>query len=241
MPPIATAGTTSRPYGMAYLFGRSLSERAVDLIEIAHPDDRAGLLTAAIELGLVGRRQRLRRRAAYPVGEERAAQVRDGREVRIRPTRTVDFRALQDLFYRMPADDVQTRFFQALTALTDVAAQNLCSVDYEGDMAFAAVTGPPEHERVVATCCYFLEGSQGLAEVAYMVDPDWQGVGLASMLHARLVEYARERNVRGFLAEVLARNDAMLRVFRRGEHDTSVTTSDGIHTVRMLFALAETD
>jgi acyl-CoA hydrolase/RimJ/RimL family protein N-acetyltransferase len=223
-------------YGMAYLFGRSLSERAVDLIEIAHPDDRAGLLTAAIELGLVGRRQRLRRRAAYPVAEERAVQVRDGREVRIRPTRTGDFRALQDLFYRMPADDVQTRFFQALTALTDVAAQNLCSVDYEDDMAFAAVTGPPEHERVVATGCYFLEGSHGLAEIAYMVDPDWQGVGLASMLHARLVEYARQRHVRGFLAEVMARNDAMLRVFRRGEHDTSVTTSDGIHTVRMVFA-----
>jgi hypothetical protein len=42
--------------------------------------------------------------------------------------------------------------------------------------------------------------------------------------------------VRGVLAEVMTRNDAMLRVFRRGEHDTSVTTSDGIHTVRMVFA-----
>jgi acyl-CoA hydrolase len=51
-------------YGMAYLFGRSLSERAVDLIEIAHPDDRADLLAAALELGLVGRRQKLRRRAS---------------------------------------------------------------------------------------------------------------------------------------------------------------------------------
>jgi acyl-CoA hydrolase len=51
-------------YGMAYLFGRSLSERAVDLIEIAHPDDRAELLAAALELGLVGPRQQLRGRAA---------------------------------------------------------------------------------------------------------------------------------------------------------------------------------
>jgi acyl-CoA hydrolase len=58
-------------YGMAYLFGRSLSERAVDLIELAHPDDRADLLAAAVDLGLVGRRQKLCRRAAYPVAEER--------------------------------------------------------------------------------------------------------------------------------------------------------------------------
>jgi acyl-CoA hydrolase/RimJ/RimL family protein N-acetyltransferase len=226
-------------YGMAYLFGRSLGERAVDLIEIAHPDDRAELFAAALELGLVGRRQRLRRRAAYPVGEERDVRLRDGRDVRIRPTRTGDFRALQELFYRLPDEDVQTRFFQALTALTDVAAQNLCSVDYEDDMAFAAVIGPPEHERVIATSCYFLDGASGLAEVAYMVDPGWQGAGLASILHARMAGYARERQVRGFLAEVLVRNHAMLRVFRRGDHDTTVTTADGIHTVRMIFTAGE--
>jgi RimJ/RimL family protein N-acetyltransferase len=225
-------------YGMAYLFGRSLSERAVDLIEIAHPDDRAELLAAALELGLVGPRQQLRGRAAYPVAEERDARLRDGREVRIRPTRTGDFRALQDLFYRMPEEDVRTRFFQTLTALTDVAAQNLCSVDYEKDMAFAAVVGPPEHERVVATSCYFGD-ARGLAEVGYMVDPDWQGTGLASILHERMVEYARARHLRGFVAEVLTSNPAMLHVFSRGDHDTRVTTSDGVHDVRMLFARGE--
>jgi acyl-CoA hydrolase/RimJ/RimL family protein N-acetyltransferase len=225
-------------YGMAYLFGRSLSERAVDLIEIAHPDDRAELLAAALELGLVGPRQQLRGRAAYPVAEERDARLRDGREVRIRPTRTGDFRALQDLFYRMPEEDVRTRFFQTLTALTDVAAQNLCSVDYEKDMAFAAVVGPPEHERVVATSCYFGD-ARGLAEVGYMVDPDWQGTGLASILHERMVEYARARHLRGFVAEVLTSNPAMLHVFSRGDHDTRVTTSDGVHDVRVLFARGE--
>jgi acyl-CoA hydrolase/GNAT superfamily N-acetyltransferase len=222
-------------YGMAYLFGRSLSERAVDLIEIAHPDDRADLLAAALELGLVGPRQQLRRRAPYPISEQRDARLRDGREVRIRPTRTGDFRALQDLFYRMPEDDVRTRFFHALTALTDVAAQNLCSVDYEHDMAFAAVVGPPEHERVVATSAYF-GGARGLAEVAYMVDPEWQGAGLASILHERMVDYARARQMRGFFAEVLTSNAAMLRVFSKGNHDTHVKTSGGVHDVRMLFA-----
>lgn len=161
--------------------------------------------------------------------------LRDGREVRIRPTRTGDFRALQDLFYRMPEDDVRTRFFQELTALTDVAAQQLCSVDYEQDMAFAAVVGPPEHELVVATSCYFGD-DRGLAEVGYMVDPEWRGAGLASTLHARMAEYARARQLRGFVAEVLTSNPAMLHGFSRGPHDTRVTTAEGIHDVRMLFA-----
>jgi acyl-CoA hydrolase/RimJ/RimL family protein N-acetyltransferase len=222
-------------YGIAYLFGRSLSERAVDLIEIAHPDDRADLYAAAQALGLIGARQQLRRRAAYPVAEERDVRLRDGRRLRIRPTRTGDYRQLQQLFYRLPPEDVQRRFFYLLTELDDDLAQKLCSVDYERDMAFAAVVGPAEHERVVATSCY-LHDTDGLAEVAYMVDPDWQGAGLGSRLHARMVEYARERNVRGFKAEVLTDNPAMLHVLKRGDHHTHITTADGIHNVRMLLA-----
>ena len=65
-------------YGTAYLFGRSLAERAVALIEIAHPDVRRELLDAAIERGLVGPEQQLRSRSAYPVarGARRAATRR---------------------------------------------------------------------------------------------------------------------------------------------------------------------
>jgi acyl-CoA hydrolase/RimJ/RimL family protein N-acetyltransferase len=227
-------------YGVAYLFGRSLSERAVDLIEIAHPDDRADLYAAARELGLIVPQQQLRRQAAYPVVEERDVRLRDGRQVRIRPTRTGDFRPLQQLFYRMPQKDVYTRFFHLLTELDDVAAQNLVSVDYEHNMAFAAVVGPLEHERVVATSCYFVVAG-GLAEVAYLVDPDWQGAGLGSRLHERMVEYACERNVRGFTAEVLTDNRAMLRVLQRGNHNTRITTSDGVYKVRMPFASEPAD
>jgi acyl-CoA hydrolase/RimJ/RimL family protein N-acetyltransferase len=222
-------------YGTAYLFGRSLDERAVALMEIAHPDDRASLLEGAVERGLVGRGQQLRSRTAYPVAEERDARLRDGRAVHVRPTRTADSGAMQELFYRLSEEDIHTRFFQKLTSLTDTAAQHLCSVDYEEEVAFAAVVGPPERERIVGTSCYYLNPATGLAEVSYMVDPDWQGVGLGGLLHARLAEYAGEHGVRGFKADVLVRNSAMLRVFERGEHDLAITTSGGVHEVTMLF------
>jgi GNAT superfamily N-acetyltransferase len=69
-----------------------------------------------------------------------------------------------------------------------------------------------------------------------MIDPEWQGAGLGRLLHARTVEYARGHGVRGLTADVLVENAAMLRVFRRGDHGLSVTTSAGVHEVRMLFA-----
>ncbi len=222
-------------YGTAYLFGRSLAERAVALIEIAHPDVRSELLDAAISSGLVRHKQRLRSRTAYPVAEVREARLRDGRKMQVRPTRTSDTGAMQELFHRLSEDDVRTRFFQKLTSLTDTAAQHLCSVDYEEEMAFAAVIGPSAHQRIVATSTYFLNPASGLAEVAYIVDPEWQGAGLGALLHARLVDYARDHGARGLTADVLAENSRMLRVFERGDHSFSVEIEAGVADVTMLF------
>jgi RimJ/RimL family protein N-acetyltransferase len=222
-------------YGTAYLFGRSIAERAVALIEIAHPDDRQELLDAAVARGLVPAEQALRSRAAYPVAEERDVVLGDGRQVRIRPTRTSDARAMQELFYRLPDKDVHTRFFQNLRSLTDAAAQHLCSVDYEHEMALAAVVGPLERERIVGTVSYYVDPRTGLADVGYMVDPEWQGAGLGGILHGRAVEYARRRGIRGFTADVMVSNSRMLRVFRRGAHDVNVSTEGGISEVTMIF------
>jgi RimJ/RimL family protein N-acetyltransferase len=222
-------------YGTAYLFGRSLAERAVALIDVAHPDFRQELLDGAKASGLVGRNQKLRSRTAYPVGAVREVRLRDGRDVLIRPTRTSDTGAMQELFYRLSGEDVRTRFFQQLSSLNETAAQHLCSVDYNEEMAFAAVVGPSEHERIVGASTYYLSPASGLAEVAYMVDPEWQGVGLGKILHAGLVEYAREHGARGLKADVLPGNSRMMRVFKRGDHSLSVTVEAGVAELRMLF------
>ena len=223
-------------YGTAYLFGRSLAERAVALIEIAHPDERRELLDAAIEKGLVGPEQQLRSRTAYPVAQVRDVRLRDGRQICLRPTRTSDTRAMQDLFYRLSEEDRETRFLHKLSSLTDTAAQHLCSVDYLEEMAFAAVVGPSERERIVAASCYYLSPATGLAEVAYMVDPDWQGVGLGGILHARLVEYAREHGARGLTADVLLGNSRMMRVFKGGDYSLRLRTEGGVQEVTMRFS-----
>jgi RimJ/RimL family protein N-acetyltransferase len=142
---------------------------------------------------------------------------------------------MQELFYRLSEDDVRTRFFQKLNSLTDSAAQHLCNVDYEGEMAFAAVVGPSERERIVGASCYFLDPATGLAEVAYMVDPDWQNAGLGRTLHEGLVDYARRRGARGLSADVISGNVRMMRVFERGDYAISTDDDAGVTEVTMLF------
>jgi RimJ/RimL family protein N-acetyltransferase len=165
----------------------------------------------------------------------RDLELRDGRELCLRPTRTSDTGAMQELFFRLSDEDVQTRFFQKLNSLTDRAAQHLCNVDYEGEMAFAAVVGSPAHERIVAASCYYLDPASGLAEVAYMVDPDWQGSGLGAILHTGLVDYARRHGARGLTADVMAGNSRMMHIFERGDHSLTADTDAGVTELTMLF------
>jgi acyl-CoA hydrolase/RimJ/RimL family protein N-acetyltransferase len=217
-------------YGAAYLFGATLRQRAVALIEIAHPDDREGLLEQARDLGLLPPEQKMRSRRDYPVEEERELVI-DGTQVRVRPTKTTDARLLQQLFYALSPQDVHTRFFRHLASLTTSAAEHLTSVSYDREMAIAVVTGDQEHEQIVATASYYVDPETGLADVAYMVHPDWQGKGLGSLLHKTLADYAVRHGVRGFTADVLAENAGMLRVFEKGPGSVSTSTSSGVMEV----------
>jgi len=222
-------------YGIAYLFGKSIQERALALIEVAHPQFRPWLLEEAKQLGYVKNEQRLSHSGRYQIDEERSIALKDGREVLIRPAKASDVRGLQSLFHRMPTDDVYTRFFRRLKSLSFEDAQNLCNVDRDSDAAFVAVSGARENETVIGSSCYFVNQASNLAEVAFMIDPEWQGGGLGSALQRRMKEYAIARGLRGFVAEILVTNDKMIRL-AGGASDDVTTERDGDSVqVTMLF------
>jgi len=222
-------------YGIAYLFGKSVRERAVALIEIAHPDFRSILLEQGKELGYLRRDQTLKSRRAYPAEEERRVVLKDGREVLLRPTRATDVEPLQNLFYGLGPKDVYTRFFTNLKSLTAKNAQHLCSVSYEEEMAFLAVTGDWEQETVVGSSCYYVDPSTNLADVAYMIRPEWQGLGLGTALQQRTTEYATRHGLRGFRADVLVENAKMLRVFENSGGRVSKKIVSGDYEIVVLF------
>jgi acyl-CoA hydrolase/GNAT superfamily N-acetyltransferase len=218
-------------YGIAYLFGKSIRERALALIEIAHPRWREELLRAAKKLGYVRAEQYFSSQAAYSVHEERIVTLKNGSNVMIRPARAADAGALQGLFHRLSEDDIYTRFFRRVRSLSYRELQTLCNVNHETDVAFLAVIGPRENEKIVGSACYFLSPTTNLAEVAFMVAPEFQGAGLGTALQACLREYAMRRNVRGFVFEILPRNASMLRLAARAQG--TITTSRDNDTVHV--------
>lgn len=229
--PRADVHYVTTEYGTAYLFGRSLRDRAVALIEVAHPSHREALLDAAVARGLVPDGQALRSRGPYPGSEERTVLLRDGAAVLLRPARTGDALALQDLFYRMSPHDVYTRFFRHLTTLPLSTAEHLTSVSFDEEVTFLAVVGDWGSEQVVGTASYYLDRVSGTADVAYMVDPSYKSLGLGAALQERIISYARSAGVRALTADVLLENTAMLRLFRSSGLALEAHTSHGVTEV----------
>jgi acyl-CoA hydrolase/predicted N-acetyltransferase YhbS len=222
-------------YGIAYLFGKSIRQRATALIELAHPKFRPELFAQAQAMGYIAPDQNLHNLRAYPVEEEVMALLKDGREVLLRPAQSSDAQGIRDLFHQLSEEDVYTRFFRHVRGLSNAEVQRLCNVNYDDEVAFIATTGGREHEQVVAQACYFINPSTNLADTAFMVHPQWQGHGLGGALHRCMAAHAAKRGVRGFVTDILPSNARMLRLAQSGTHATQVQNNADSVQITQLF------
>lgn len=222
-------------FGIAYLFGKSIRQRATALIELAHPKFRPELFAQAQALGYISPTQTLHNLRAYPVEDEQTVQLRNGRNVLLRPAMSSDAHGIRALFHHLSEEDVYTRFFRSVRGLSDAEVERLCNVNYENEVAFVATTGARGEEEIVAQSCYFINPTTNLADTAYMVHPDWQGSGLGGALQQRMVVHAKKRGLRGFEADILPTNTRMLRLARTGTAHVRVSEEDGTVHVTMLF------
>ena len=223
-------------YGTAYLFGKSIRERALSLIEIAHPSFRPWLLDEAKRLGYLRVDQVLKSKVAYPCDEECEVVLKNGTTILMRPSRASDEQGLQALFYHLTPKDVYTRFFTGLNSLSVSKAQHLCNVNYENEMAFVAVTGEKEEgECIIGSSCYFVDEATKLADVAYMIHPEWQCLGVGSCLQQTMIDYAQSRGIRGFTADILAENEKMIKLAQKCSTNICMTPSCGTYELTMMF------
>jgi acyl-CoA hydrolase/RimJ/RimL family protein N-acetyltransferase len=220
--------------GTAYLFGKTIREKVLALIEIAHPSFRPWLLEEAKRLGYLRADQELKSKGEYPQGEEREFELKNNAKIVVRPSKASDVRGLQDLFYKLPPKDVYTRFFRSLKSLTVSEAEHLCNVDYEHEMAFVVTTGDREKEKIIGSSFYTVNPSTKMADVAYMILNEWHGMGLGTILQQRMVEYAKSKGLQGFTADILSENTAMLKLAQKCGKVTTQLSQD-VYEIEMLF------
>ncbi|WP_437563253.1 GNAT family N-acetyltransferase [Sorangium sp. So ce542] len=224
-------------HGVADLWGRNIRQRALALIEIAHPDHRADLLAAAKQRRYVFSDQVVSR-ADYPSQEARAASLPSGEALLCRPVRLSDEAALQDLFYRLSDESVYRRFLSHKREHPHEEMQQLVNLDYEQNMAIVACAGP-ERDAVVGMARYDVDPKNNLADIAFVVRDEWQGKGVGTLLMRRMAEIARARGLAGFEADVLLSNKAMMRVLEKSGLRLSLALEAGVYHVTARFDAPE--
>ena len=162
--------------------------------------------------------------------------LRDGTAILIRALRPDDGPRLAEAFSQLEAESVFTRFFGSKAGLTEADYRLIREMDFDTKVALLVTTMVDGREIVIASCSY-TRFAPGAAEVAFIVEEDYHGQGIASRLLQHLGLIARERGIVRFEAEVLAQNGAMLRVFASAGWPMTPRREDGsIHIVLALDA-----
>jgi acyl-CoA hydrolase/GNAT superfamily N-acetyltransferase len=220
-------------YGVAYLHGKTMRERAMALISIAHPEFRAELLHAAKRRHLVYADQILPPIHPYPTHLESKYSTKDGTKLLIRPIRPSDEDLIKDMFYSFSEQTKYLRYHGTLKAMPHNKVQVFCNVDYDTEMALVAVNGTGGHEEIVAVGRYLTNPAKRAAEMAFVVADAFQRQGLGTHLFHRLIEIGKQEGIKEFHADVLPENAGMLKIFHRSGMNTETVTEEGVVSVNM--------
>ncbi len=161
---------------------------------------------------------------------EQRAHLRDGREVRIRPIRPDDASRLREFHDRLSTNTARLRFFTPLKHLSRDFAQHLVNVDFEKRCAF--VISPIDSDTIHAVGRYEAETRRS-AEVAFVVEDSFQGLGIGVLLLDRLVEHAREVGYTRFSAVALCENSQMLTLFRESPYQADIHVERDLAFIRL--------
>ena len=220
-------------YGIAYLHGKGIQERVMSLIDIAHPKFRNQLIKAAkvqryiqedqIELAW--------EKVIYPKELENYDTLRDDTEIFFRPVKPTDEAKLSEMLYSLSSSSVRKRFFTHTQTFPHKDVQRLTNLDYKNELAIVGVVPGPSGEDIVAIAQYFLDPKTQVAEVAFIVQDEWQAKGMGTYLLNYITKISIQRGIRTFYATVLPENKAMLNLFYNSGYDVKTDFDGSSYTI----------
>jgi RimJ/RimL family protein N-acetyltransferase len=162
---------------------------------------------------------------ADPDGWEDEVVLRDGRRCAVRPIAADDASALTAFHARLSAKSIYFRFFAPYPVLTADDVEHFTVVDYRDRFAVVVIAadllvGVARYERLVPTD----------AEIAFLIEDTYQGVGLGTILLERLAVAARDSGISRLVAEVMPHNTSMIAVFEHAGFTSHQVAGDAFLT-----------
>jgi len=159
----------------------------------------------------------------------------DGESAFVRPMTPADAPLLLAFHERQPRENLYRRFFSPKPTLTANELRHFTEVDFRDRVALVL----EQRGEFIAWASYERWSGRDDADVAFMVDADHQGKGIATLLLEHLAAIARSNGVTRFTADVLSDNRAMLRVFSRAGWPVTRHYDSGV--TELEFPLSDTE
>jgi acetyltransferase len=162
----------------------------------------------------------------YPAHLESKWQLTDGTDIIIRPIRPEDAELEKDFVRGLSNDTKYFRFMETLQELTPTMLVRFTQIDYDREMALMAISEADGKEVELGIARYTTNPDAESCEFALVVSDKWQHKGLGHRLMTALMDVARARGLKRMEGEVLAANQAMLRLVSNLEFTISAHPDD---------------
>jgi acyl-CoA hydrolase/RimJ/RimL family protein N-acetyltransferase len=223
-------------YGVVNLFGKTLQERAMALISIAHPDFRDELFSKAKELDLIDIKRKFRQaiKSVYPLKYEETITI-NGITIMFRPAKPTDERGIQEHYYTMNRGDIVSRFFHEKKSFVHDQIDTTFETDYINDLSIIATIGELGFEKIIAVGEYFRNSIINMAEIAFSVSKEYQGMGIAQTLQRKIARAAMENKIKGLVAYTSPKNKGMVKLFKKLPYEIESKKENDILILSCLF------
>ncbi|WP_419572263.1 GNAT family N-acetyltransferase [Rheinheimera sp.] len=203
-------------FGVASLRGKSIRERALELIRVAHPKFRKALLEQVRQHYWVPHYQKDYPKDVPELGNLGVKTLKiAGEEFDLRPLNPADERRLQEFFYSHTKETLLLRYNHHPKQMSREKSCTLVSVDQSRDLALCIVKQKGSILEIQAVGRYYLNDTDQSCEVAFVTREKHQGKGMAKRLLLEMIEIARLRQLHRMLAYVRADNKPMQKVFEK--------------------------
>ncbi|HWQ18200.1 MAG TPA: GNAT family N-acetyltransferase [Methanotrichaceae archaeon] len=224
-------------YGIAYLHGKSIRERAMDLIAIANPRFRPWLIEEAKKRSLIYPDQAFipGRKGEYPEDLEMHRVTRTGLEILLRPVKISDEPLIREFFYSLSDDSMYQRFLSARKDMPHEVLQDFVVIDYTKKTIILATVNICGKEKIVGLGQYGLNSDLHTADLALAVKDDCQNQGVGIELISYLTYLAKRQGLLGFTAEVLVGNQPVFLLFKKMGFDIKKRNEAGVFEMKLMF------
>jgi acetyltransferase len=151
----------------------------------------------------------------YPGQYIQTWKMHNGHNVLLRPIRPEDEPLEYEMLTTLSEESRRLRFFVTIRTINHEMLTRFCNIDYDREMAFVAVAGPGDNQKIVGISRLILDHDLKQGEFAVVVHDKYQNAGLGQKLIDLIMGIAKEKAVEKVYATILPLNYRMIHISKK--------------------------